>query len=367
MITRIRLRACTAVSVMAVLGLPAAAIAGTASSATDGVGDTQIEYTSGDGGGADVASVANDVTVFYRDGAYHFRDAGEAVGVKSPCQRVDDHEARCPLPAGDPGKASRTLTTVSVDLGAGDDHLVAESVLAPRGPRGELVLLFYAGGAGDDRLIGSDVYGTEFLSGGAGDDHLNARGTVDAGGIKGGGFGPPSGDFVGGGYGNDVLRGTAGDDSLSGGRGRDDMGCARGSADQSSENTAQDLVRPTCERVGRNFQNLLSTLPVRWAGRRAEFEANCPGPEFPGSRNAEECSVRVRIRRVSGAAPGDLIARGRAVLAPGTRGGAVRVIFRRGARRLLERRGRLPVVIDYSVDDRRLETYRTLLGRRSQP
>jgi hypothetical protein len=101
---------------------------------------------------------------------------------------------------------SRTIKTIRVDAGAGNDQV---AVNAKRGTVSQRLVLL--GGAGDDTLGGS--LGNDDIEGDAGNDRL-----LGAGGN----------DSLDGGPGNDILFGARGDDTLLGGDDNDTLSDGRG-------------------------------------------------------------------------------------------------------------------------------------------
>lgn len=112
------------------------------------------------------------------------------------------------------------------------------------------------GGAGDDRLAGTD--GVNWLDGGGGDDVILGRGGADR--LEGG----SGDDRIDGGAGADRLEGGPGNDRLSGGDGADDLrpGGTRGvndcgsGADRLFDPGARMRVGADCERVLVDFFDL---------------------------------------------------------------------------------------------------------------
>jgi len=167
---------------------------------------------------------ANSVTVRREGGDFVVRDDGAALTAESPCTRVDDHAARCPVTEGAYG-----LHGLAAGLGDGDDALTIAGDLRVEtsisGGDGKDVV---EGGAEPDAVDGGA--GGDRLLGGGGVDELSyatrtAPVTVDLARETGGEPGESDGvggfEVLVGGSGADVLRGAPGDETLDGGRGSD--------------------------------------------------------------------------------------------------------------------------------------------------
>jgi Ca2+-binding RTX toxin-like protein len=167
---------------------------------------------------------ANRVTVSRDGGDFVIRDDGAVLSAESPCTRVDDHSARCPVTEGGYG-----LHGLAAALGDGDDALAVSGDLR--------VETSIAGGDGEDVVEGGpepDAVdggpGGDRLLGGGGIDELTyaartAPVTADLSRETGGEAGEEDGvggfEVLVGGSGDDVLRGASGDETLDGGRGSD--------------------------------------------------------------------------------------------------------------------------------------------------
>jgi hypothetical protein len=187
---------------------------------------------------------ANRVTVRRQGGDFVVRDDGATLTAESPCTRVDEHTARCPVTEGAYG-----LHGLAAGLGDGDDLLSVSGDLRVEtsiaGEEGEDVVEAgpepdaIDGGPGGDRLLG-----------GGGIDELSyatrtAPVTVDLGRETGGEAGEEDGiggfEVLVGGSGNDVLRGAGVDETLDGGAGNDVLR-GRGGADALFGGTGADRL-----------------------------------------------------------------------------------------------------------------------------
>ena len=229
-----------ALAIVLLLALPATASASTVSVALADVcqGDTACSKY----GGlppvpittfAAAPGEVNRVTVRRQGGDFVVRDDGAALTAESPCTRVDEHTARCPVTEGAYG-----LHGLAAGLSDGDDLLSVSGDLrvetsiageegkdvVEAGPEPDAI----DGGPGGDRLLG-----------GGGIDELSyatrtAPVTVDLGRETGGEAGEEDGvggfEVLVGGSGNDVLRGAGVDETLDGGAGNDVLR-GRGGAD----------------------------------------------------------------------------------------------------------------------------------------
>ena len=146
------------------VALPASALGSTAS-----VADGVLTYTAGSG-------EANSISLSYSGGGLVLQDTGATIASSGGCTVASN--GRSVTCAG--------IKAVSMDLGAGNDTLLATFVITPVTARG---------GADNDTLYGS----------GAGDQLVGDGGT----------------DTLGGGLGNDTLDGGAGADSIAGDGGDD--------------------------------------------------------------------------------------------------------------------------------------------------
>lgn len=184
-------------AIMLLLGLPSAALAGTA----------YVHETMNRAGGREAALIfsahpgeRNDIVVG-RSGEFNeltLRDAGAAVTAGAGCTAIDAHAVRClQQPYVLNGVTLQLLRTAVIDAGDGDDAVRALSIT-------DVAL----GGEGADALSGSGT-----LSGGPGDDVLTSTSPPPPPCNKACGS-PP--DVLLGGPGNDILRGGAASDLLSG-------------------------------------------------------------------------------------------------------------------------------------------------------
>jgi hypothetical protein len=186
---------------------------------------------------------ANALTLELRDKTLTVRDTGAPVTPGDNCTRVDDHAVTCTAgttPSGSivklgDGDDSLAVTGslgtgLTVDGGAGDDHLVggAEPDLLHGGGGHDRL----EGGGGADTLADDDAPGggdADVLDGGADLDTVDySNRTAGVSVDLGAGTGPDGDTLSGfadltGGSGDDVLTGTAGDDSLFGGKGADKL------------------------------------------------------------------------------------------------------------------------------------------------
>ena len=181
--------------------------------------------------------------------------AGDFSDATCPGTRIVMHGAD-----GDDELDVRTASLVSISFtgGAGNDTLGASDL----DPRWADAAMTFAGGDGDDQVIGSTQ--PDQLDGGAGFDRLDGRGGNDAitGGdgsdtLRGGDGADTIGggggaDLLDGGLGNDALDGGSdadvvaggeGDDSVGGGAGDDGLEDVSGSGAPAGASIGRDVVR----------------------------------------------------------------------------------------------------------------------------
>jgi hypothetical protein len=170
----VRIRAALPLLLLLCLLAPASASASYVRMSSD-FGHTAIWYDQG-------RPEQNDVSVSQEGTTVTFHDNGATLdGVSEPCERLDDHTARCTAPDG-------TTIQTFVHTYDGDDRVVNLNATG----------VAIAGGSGNDTLS-TDVAGT--LDGGGGKDVLT---------------GSPGDDTLIGAQGDDQLFGRAGNDSLAG-------------------------------------------------------------------------------------------------------------------------------------------------------
>jgi hypothetical protein len=193
------------------------------------------------------------------------------------CVRESDTSIRCNHSSAEPPAFTPAeVSTITVDLGAGDDEFAVSSGGIPSN-----VTLNVYGGDGNDRIIGRNSSGKEVLDGGAGNDIIFV-GTPSEGKVATGG---PGNDIVGigisvtrsflartapalaakgnpgatllgdvgadrltGGPENDKLKGGPGRDRIKGRGGNDIIDCGAGKGDVGIGGPGRDLGR-RCEKV----------------------------------------------------------------------------------------------------------------------
>ncbi len=143
-----------AIACSAALIVPATASAAGTTAVTGGV----LTYTATGAG-------ANDLAISFVNGYYVLADpGGGTLGPGAGCQADGPHQVKCGWPG---------VTSVSVDLGDGNDTLTTSLAITPitaHGGRGNDTL---TGGGSSDTLDGGA--GVDTLNGGAGSDTITAR------------------------------------------------------------------------------------------------------------------------------------------------------------------------------------------------
>src|SRR4051794_38724497 len=185
-------------SVQTAIALPAAVLAlaapAAATAATASVSGAAVRYVAGPG-----ERNTPSLTLSLDRRTVTVRDPGAAIVAVDGCTAIDDHEARCAVPA------EASPVAVSVALGDGDDVLTGVTLLG--------AALDIDAGPGDDHVEAR----SGDIRGGEGADVLQGSGSLDGG---------PGDDVLEGGFASDSLAGGPGRDRIDGGPGSDTVSWA---------------------------------------------------------------------------------------------------------------------------------------------
>lgn len=262
---------------MAMLGLPHAALAGTAS-----VENGQVRFIAG-GGEANNIAIANDDT----SGGYTVKDS-TPVTAGAGCSAHGDGSATC---------GTSNVTGIDVQLGDGDDTFTLSATSPARasgGPGNDTL----RGGGGDDVLRGDE--GNDTLEGNAGNDSLEGAGGDDqlSGGVGDDNLqGGDGSDFADGGAGNDTLVTGDGADTLTGGDGADRLEAGKG-ADSLDAGAGDDkLFTAEGEFTGTREKRIRcgAGKDELQAGPTDPFVADCEATDGASLRQGTRGTVPVKL------------------------------------------------------------------------